>query len=216
VFISAKNLIFRMLTPEQRFRRIYKRNQWGSAESVSGRGSELAATKRLREALIQLVRERSIQTIIDVPCGDFNWMQHVVDKVEVDYTGIDIVDDIVRDNSAKYGAERIHFQHGDLCRDRLPKADLVISRDCFIHLSYADTFWALDNLRASCSRYLLASTYPGVTRNNDIATGRWRFINLALPPYGLPEPELKIAEDEPGKEMWLWKLQDLPQEWKPI
>jgi hypothetical protein len=136
-------------------------------------------------------------------------MQHMIDEVPVEYTGIDIVEDIVCENAAKYGTERIHFRHGDLCRDRLPKADLVISRDCFIHLSYEGTLRALDNLRASGSTYLLASTYPGVTTNEDIVTGRWRFINLALPPYGLPKPELKIAEDEAGKEMWLWRIKEL-------
>src|SRR3954454_9461674 len=164
----AKSLVFSLMSRQQRFNRIYKKNQWSSAESVSGQGSELSATKRVREQLVKLIEDESIRTIVDVPCGDFNWMKHVVSNVAVDYTGIDIVEDIVIENNAKFGSDSVHFRHGDLVEGPIPRADLVIVRDCLIHLSFADAAKAIRNIEESGSANVLMSNYPNVTANTDI------------------------------------------------
>lgn len=50
---------------------------WQSKESVSGDGSELEVTKDLRIALEDLLNFLDIRTMLDIPCGDFNWMKAV-------------------------------------------------------------------------------------------------------------------------------------------
>ena len=204
-----KELVFRLLTPKKRFERIYAHNRWSSEESVSGQGSELTATDALRAALIPLFDELQIKRVLDAPCGDFNWMQHVLELAPISYVGVDIVQDLIDRNNDIYGSKSVRFIHGDILTGPLPEADLIISRDCFIHLSFRDTARALKQFKASGSRYLLTNSYPGVSRNEDIVTGRWRFINLALPPYNYPPPQRKISETEPGKQMWLWELAQL-------
>lgn len=204
-----KELIFSLLPTEKRFERIHAKNRWSSEESVSGQGSELAATAALRVALPALFRELKIERVLDAPCGDFNWMRHVLREAPVHYVGMDIVHDLVDRNNELYGSKTVEFRHGNIITGPVPKADLIICRDCFIHLSFRDTARALENFKASKSRYLLANSYPDVSRNEDIATGRWRFINLALPPYSYPPAQLKIEETEPGKEVWLWDLAKL-------
>lgn len=200
-----KRLVFGLLPTEWRFSYIHSTNQWRSDESVSGRGSELASTETIRRELPRLIRELGVERIVDAPCGDFNWMRHVVDEVPVHYIGMDIVRDLIRRNAEAYESERIEFRHGNIITDAIPRADLIFCRDCFIHLSFRDTASALANLKASGSKYLLTNSYPDVECNSDIVTGQWRAMNLALPPYGYPEPLLKIRE-KPGKEMWLWEL----------
>ncbi len=204
---ALKKIVFSLLSPQQRFRRIYRQNHWGSAESVSGPGSELATTEKLRDAVVTLIKERAIKSIVDVPCGDFNWMRYVVDGV--DYTGIDIVPELIGDLQQRYSSGKTRFEVGDLIKGVLPKADLVICRDCFIHLSFADTISALATIRRSNSTYLLTNSYPAIEVNHDIVTGRFRLMNLSRAPYRLPPPLLKITENEPGKEIWLWKIRDL-------
>ena len=73
--------------------------------------------------------------MLDVPCGDFYWMRLV--PLDVDYTGGDIVSDIVARNQAQYGDERRRFLRLDLLQDPLPAADLIFCRDCLVHLSNA-------------------------------------------------------------------------------
>src|SRR5262245_50296933 len=61
---------------EQTFTDIYRRNAWGGTESVSGTGSGLAETRALRSSLRLLIDDFEIATMLDIPCGDFHWMQH--------------------------------------------------------------------------------------------------------------------------------------------
>ena len=63
-------------------------NRWGSAESISGAGSELAMTAGYRDQLAQLLPR--FKSMFDAPCGDLNWMHLVLERVEIDYSGGDI------------------------------------------------------------------------------------------------------------------------------
>lgn len=190
------------------FTRIYTDNLWNSPESKSGTGSELKQTERLIEGINNLIHQFNIRSILDVPCGDFNWM----DRVElngIEYHGGDIVWQIVQDNKIKYGD---YFKVIDLVNDPLPAADLLICRDCLVHFSYTDIQLAMDNIRRSGCRYLLTTTFP-VHTNRDIATGEWRPINLQADPFNFPDPILIINEgcSEFGglfsdKSMALWEI----------
>jgi len=96
----------------------------------------------------------------------------------------------------------------------LPKVDLIFVRDCLVHLSYDDIFKALDNICKSDSQYLLATTFTERTRNNNIATGQWRTLNLQIPPFDLPEPQIILNEGHPEKEwrdksLGLWEVADI-------
>ncbi len=184
-------------------------NGWGSEESLSGTGSTLEQTAVIRQRLPELVRVYGVETILDIPCGDFNWMRHV--DLLVRYIGADIVDDLIRQNREAYADDRRAFEVLDLTRDMLPRADLVLCRDCLFHLSFAHAAMALANIKASGSRLLLATTNPELQRNRDIVTGGWRRLNLRRPPFSLPEPVLLIDEQIPGhdKHIGLWRIVDL-------
>ena len=206
---KVKGLAFRFLSTEKRFEYIFAANRWKSEESVSGTGSELAATEALRRELPGLVSDLGIRTLLDAPCGDFNWMHHVIGQLPVRYIGIDIVRDLIDQNKERYSGDRIEFRHGDIITGPVPDADLILCRDCFIHFSFRDTARAIATFKESGAKYLLTNNYPGVELNKDIATGQWRSMNLSLPPYDFPEPLIKIQEDRPWKQMWLWEFSRL-------
>lgn len=201
-------------SPEQVFTEFYHDNKWGDAESVSGAGSNLAQTEEVRRVLPGLLAELGCGSMLDVPCGDFYWMRLV--PLEVDYTGGDIVADMVARNQAQYGNERRRFMHLDLLRGPLPTTDLIFCRDCLVHLSNTHINQALANIRASGATYLLTTTFPGHTVNDDIPTGSWRPINLQRPPYNFPKPLRLIDERCPDpayadKHLGLWRVADIPQ-----
>jgi len=83
-------------TREELFTDYYQSNTWGDRESRSGPGSRLDRTEHLRSALPQLVKDFNCVSVLDIPCGDFNWMKLV--EWDVDYTGADIVKDMIRQN----------------------------------------------------------------------------------------------------------------------
>ncbi|KQX39417.1 class I SAM-dependent methyltransferase [Variovorax sp. Root434] len=186
-----------MSTPptEAIFSNIFNTNTWGSMESVSGAGSELSNTAQIIRELPALLRELRVQTFLDMPCGDFNWMQHV-DLEGIDYLGADIVDELVQRNNERFGRSGRRFGKLDLLSGDLPKVDLVLCRDCLFHFSHADVFRALHALAESRSQWLLTTTftYRTLPRNGDIETGGWTPINLEMAPYHLPPPRRLIVE----------------------
>src|SRR4051812_10120929 len=78
----ARRQRFALMSTRGVFTEIYRRQLWGSGETVSGYGSTIAGTEPLRTALPLLLRKLGVRTLIDIPCGDFNWMRKV--ELEVD------------------------------------------------------------------------------------------------------------------------------------
>jgi SAM-dependent methyltransferase len=201
---------------EKIFSRIYARNSWGNQESRSGPGSTVTRTDRLRPELSTLLRELQIQSVLDVPCGDFNWMR-LTELPSIEYVGADIVPDVVRENNLRHAAAGRRFVQADMLAGPLPRADLVLCRDGLVHFSFFDLARALRVIKESASTYLLATTFAACKKNVDVATGDWRPLNLEVAPLSFPQP-LRVLSDAPSnatfpdKSLALYRIQDLPDE----
>ncbi len=176
---------------KETFTKIYTDNLWASTESKSGSGSELGNTEVLRQELLVLLKKYKIQSMLDIPCGDFNWMKEV-DLSEVAYMGADIVEQLIESNNIKYTDKT--FSVLNLIEDDLPKVDLVFVRDCLGHLSNENVLKALENIKRSGSKYLLATSFTKWSQNPDIVDGGWKCINLMIAPFYM-NPMYLINED---------------------
>lgn len=206
----AKNILYQMMPIRRRFERINERNQWGSTESASGHGSTLANTANIRAALPNLFRELGVRKVVDVACGDFNWMPEVVEATGIEYAGYDIVAAQVSRNRERHGREGLRFAQFDITSGvPADSGDLVLFRDCMLHLSFEDGLAALSNIAKMDARWILMSTDLGLERNTDIVTGRFRPIDMTRPPYDLPPPDRAIDENERCKTLALWPLHAL-------
>lgn len=192
---------------EDVFTTIFHRNLWMDAESASGQGSNLAETAVLREELPGLIARTGARTMLDAPCGDFNWMKETDLPVE-HYLGADIVDELVARNQRLYANERRAFLKLDITRDLPPRVDLILCRDALVHLSFEDGRAALRNFKASGSKYLLTTTFTARGENQDIRTGDWRPLNLQLPPFSFPEP-LEVLNERCTIENGSWRDKSL-------
>jgi len=197
------------------FAEIHRGNLWGEPESVSGPGSSLAETAAVRRELPGLLARLGVRTLLDAPCGDCHWILGAPLDLDL-YIGADIVPALVERNAAGLGGPGREFRRLDRTRDPLPATDAILCRDCLIHFSYRFIERALANFRRSGARYLLTTTYSGLTGNHDILSGQWRPIDLELPPFNLPPPLHRIVEkeyDEGGRRLrrslGVWKLEDL-------
>lgn len=168
------------------FEKIYDLHHWYDEESKSGPGSGLSQTRALRTFLSKLLVDLHATAILDIPCGDFCWMKEV-DLANYNYCGADIVNKIVSQNQLLYENDHRSFTFADITRSKLPQADLVLCRDCFVHFSYRDIRKALANIQNSQCKYLLTTTFPGRI-NKDIRTGEWRPIDLEASPFFLRKP----------------------------
>jgi hypothetical protein len=187
---------FRGKAADEVFNEIHDRKAWNveTFESVSGEGSSLAQTAVLIEELPPVLEKLGVKSILDIPCGDFHWMQHVPVPPDVHYTGADIVASLVENNRSKYAGEHRQFILANLLKDDLPHAGLIFCRDCLVHFSFRDIELALQNIRRSKARYLAITHFSEEPENKDIVTGGWRPLNFCRAPFHFPEPQILINE----------------------
>jgi hypothetical protein len=193
------------------FQDVYTNWRFGGwPESKSGGGSTLDETEGIRQQIKQLVKDKEIKSVVDIPCGDFNWMKDIVYSFE-SYTGCDIVPELIQDNQ-KYANSIIKFQELDLTQNDIPEADLLIVRDVIGHLTLEDGKKVIQNILKSKCKYLLTTTWYNVndenyhlTHNNTDNTvtldAQWErgaaaFYPVCLhsEPFNLPKPTLYIEE----------------------
>jgi hypothetical protein len=176
---TRHRLLYRGLDYPRIFTKIYVENRWRTAESVSGSGSTVAITGTLREHLEEWLRNQEITSLVDIPCGDFNWMRLVRFPQGMQYLGLDIVDKLISDVSARYETEQVHFDIADILTSDLPKADAYFCKDIFTHFPLIAVERALSRIRPK-TRYILTTTVPSLSKNIDIEFGQDRVLNMAL------------------------------------
>ena len=206
-------LRYRNLSTEAVFTEIYQKQRWYQSHHPLGSGSDLVNKETTCSKLPKLFRELQVSSLLDIPCGDFNFKEVNLDFLS--YTGADIVEDIIQQNNTKYAKKNKKFVKLDIIRDLLPKVDLVLCRDLFIHFSIDNIFKSITNIKKSGSRYLLTTSHISRKENHNIVTGLAHPVNLLVPPFNFPEP-LKIINDENSyypecwdKRLLLFKIVDL-------
>lgn len=200
-----------------RFERIARTNLWGAANSVSGLGSENPATAAIREALPPLLQRLGVRALLDAPCGDAGWIGRI--RLDLDYIGIDIVPSLIEANKRRVARGELagRFLVADITHDVLPRADLILCRDCVVHLSFQNIARVTARFRESGAQFLLVTTFPEWEDNRDCEDGDWRALNMTKAPFDWPAPRELIDERcEEGDGGWrdkslgLWRLDELP------
>ena len=178
----------------------------------------------IRSALPHLFELLNITSVLDVPCGDFNWAKEVTRSQQATaanlrYVGGDIVHHLVTALQEQYGRtdRRLEFMHLDLSRHMLWPVDLVIVRDVLMHFSDVRGLEVLHRINRSGARFLLTTTFTMSVNSRAkqrFVEGRgfesfW-WLNLNDTPFNLPPPLLAIGLDgEAGwqkRVMGLWRL----------
>lgn len=182
---------------------IYRENRWNGIESRSGPGSGTEATEAVVTELQALVAELGIGSVLDAACGDSFWMPDLPG-----YVGIDVAPEAIRLARERHPARA--YLVGNIVEMWLPAFDLVIFRDVVQHLPLDVGVAAIAALRASGSRWLLASSFVG-GQNVDIEAGDAYAPDLTAPPFSIGEPDRLIFDGYPGtrdprKHLGLWLL----------
>jgi len=203
------------------FSRIYRENTWGDPESRSGPGSTQARAAEFVPDLVALLTQMRTRVLLDAACGDFAWAAPVAAAVER-YIGVDVVADLIDRNQREHARPNRTFICADLAEADLPRADVILCRDCLVHLSFADIRRTVANFARSGSRLLLTTTFIARGRNDDIVTGGWRPIDLQAVPLGWPTPLALVDErcTHTGgiyrdKRLALWELAEVFDGLKP-
>ena len=192
----------------------YQKNTESKIESVSGYGSFLRSTTAIRNFLPNIIQKYSITSIVDCPCGDWNWMQHV-DLSMVDYLGLDILPEIIEQNNEKFSKNNIKFDVFDILYQIPPACDLLICRDLLFHMSLSNMELAAQNLQRCKSKFILTTTFPNVKKNCELtipelnANWGYRDINVELSPIDFKNciDEINEGKHCHNRSMRLYEMQ---------
>ena len=193
------------------FNRIYAEGTWGkdvAGEGTSGTGSTLEITRDYRVYVEDFMKTHSVKSVVDAGCGDWSFSS-AMDWGDASYLGVDIASDVIAAVRTKHEKGRIKFQVGDIT-DELPAAELLISKDVLQHLSNELVHkFIRNNLRKGKYKWVILTNDRG-SENRDVASGGYRAIDLAAPPFevrGLVDLPIKFG-DETSK---ITSLLDLTQ-----
>ncbi|MFI5420405.1 MAG: class I SAM-dependent methyltransferase [Nitrososphaerales archaeon] len=209
-----------MLTSlSERFSAVYRDRVWLNGRaggSLSGLGSEFENTEIVRKHIAVLLKSIDTRSLLDIGCGDFTWMKEVF--YPFNYIGVDIVPDLVQVNNSLYRSEQREFLVMDATHDSLPQADTILCREVLFHLSFRDIWSFVENIRHSCSSYLIATTDNNIKYNADILSGGFRMLNLQKSPFCFPIPVQSIPDNRVsvGRTLSVWKVADLPESRKRL
>ncbi len=206
---------FKDLDLRQRFEKIHQTNLWQAETSRSGPGSEEETTAKIRQELPLLLKSLDVKSLLDAPCGDASWIMKC--NLGIEYTGLDIVPDLINDLKQKSSADLIkgRFDLADLTVDPLPKADAILCRDCLVHFCFSNIKKAITNFKRSGAQFLITTTFTEWNTNHEIEDGDWRALNFQRPPFTWPDPVALLYEDcrevdgaYQDKCLGVWKLSD--------
>jgi hypothetical protein len=197
------------MSVEEEFTRIIRSAAWG-AETRCGHGSTLEACQAVVKVLPEWFRKFGISTMVDLGCGDWDWMR-AVDLTGIRYDGYEVVQDLVLGNQ-KYETDHIHFHHADVLEIEIPKVDLVLCKDVFGHLPTELSMKLLGAIELSGSKYLASTTSVGWPPQNRVyvRVGGFSPVDLETPPFdlGLPRASVSVPHhpSTPEKLFALWVL----------
>jgi FkbM family methyltransferase len=165
-------------------------------------------TVDIREWLPKIITKKNIGSVLDVGCGDFNWMKNV--NLGVPYTGVDIVESMIAKNNKLYGNASRTFKVANAIEDLLPPADLSIIRDVLYHLTYENIFRLLKNVRKTTRKYMLITTNPYTVENKDMQDGGYRKLNFRIAPFNFPDPTRSMLDCRAAhEEMFLYHVDNI-------
>lgn len=192
-----QNFIDLQATAWMRYRKMHS----GFSETVNGPGSRVEGTVDVREWLPKVFEAYDIKTMLDLPCGDWNWMQ-TVDLSSIQYEGWDIDSASIAQNWARFGDRgNVNFKFGNVFTAlEIPAVDLIFCRDFLQHLPNPAIIEVLHKFIESDSRYLITNNYrestnaethcsltgghTGAQGSNEVLHGYYyRPVNLEAPPF---------------------------------
>lgn len=164
------------------FDEIYAADHW---EAGSGLGSLPGVTTAYRDFIQNFLRERSVRSVVDLGCGDWQFSR-LVDWSGVDYVGVDVVESVIEQNRREYGSDTVRFQHGNASMSGLPEADLLITKDVLQHLPNEAIDNFVENVLPNYKMVLVTNCVRPIWRiNYPIEAGGFRPVDLSKKPYGL-------------------------------
>jgi hypothetical protein len=172
---------------ERTFTMIYENKIWGDNKNTnyngsSGDGSRINYNENTYIPFIKkFINDNNIKTIVDLGCGDFVCGPLIYNDLDILYTGYDVYNKVIENNSTNNPSSKYEFTHLDFYnnKEQIKSAELCILKDVLQHWSLDKINIFLDYLIESKKfKYILITNCCNqVTDNTDILVGQFRDLS---------------------------------------
>jgi SAM-dependent methyltransferase len=176
-WLLKKFKFFKNVSHKKVFERIYKEKIWGHTKSdnpfYSGSGSDDEYANIYSKIISKFIDDNQVKSMVDLGCGDFRVGKKIIEKVNVEYIGLDIVPDLVHYNNMNFSSDKVKFKCINIVKDDLMKAELCTIRQVLQHLSNND----IKKVLKKCKQYKyliitehlpgIESPYPNLDKRSD-------------------------------------------------
>ena len=136
---------FSKMNLKEVFKEIYINNLWSTDKNCKNRKFNSGLGSHSKEiideyinSVVLFLKDLKVKPdVVDLGCGDFNVGKRISPLFE-SYTGVDIVEKLVKRNNSIFASDTISFVCKDITKDDLPRADMICVRQVLQHLSNAD------------------------------------------------------------------------------
>lgn len=163
------------------FEEIYASGAWGGG---SGGGDDPANMQPYLDYLHGFMDNHHIHSVVDAGCGAWRCMS-TIDLDGIEYLGIDCVESVIAQNVDKYTKRNVHFWLANFIKIDLPKADLLICKDVFQHLSNEDILEFLPRLKQFQYCLIVNDLSGNHDRTIDGIDNSYHGLDLSAPPFVL-------------------------------
>jgi SAM-dependent methyltransferase len=190
---------FKFVSPAKAaFSGIYSSRAW-DAENPSGPGSRPENSQEYLSLLQNFFSTTKYRTVVDLGCGTWELMKCISIPPSIDYLGVDIVDEMIRENTRRYTRSNVQFKEINSVQDAVAlQGDLLIAKDVIQHWSFKDINFFLANVLPRFKTALITNDIArsGTTMNRDITSGDYRALDLTREPFHLPAKVLLTYDSD--------------------
>lgn len=170
-------------------------------QSLCGSGSWKEQARDAQEFIQEKIIEHQYESILDLGCGDWNWMEEI-DFKGAKYLGVDADAEMIYNNSVKYAFNEISFRCADIFKMDIPEVDLVICRDVLFHVRPELAVCLINKLKQRSRLHFISTSFNREKKNQEprkyckIEDWFYYRINLLTEPFNLKENLVETREEK--------------------
>ena len=184
------------------FTQVYETGAWGDNgnseyKGSSGDGSFVEKNQEYIAFIKKFIKEKDIQSISDLGCGDWKCGKFIYDDLPITYNGYDAYEKLINYNKKTFTNEKYSFTHLDFLNlpEEIKPADLCIIKDVLQHWPLSSIYSFLDTIYNSKKfKYILIINCSYQNKDDtDIPMGQFRPLSKDFLPLKKYNPLLLLS-----------------------
>jgi hypothetical protein len=166
------------------FTDIYKNKEWGVSRSgnLSGTG-DIIGNLPFFLFFENFLAQQSISSMIDFGCGDWSLMKYINFPINMKYTGVDLVDSVVKKNNDEFRQDNITFHNfTDIYTNQINNENnsekLLLIKNVFENWDIQDVQSFLDKMIGKFKYSIIACFYNPKGYNLEVPAGWFHTLNM--------------------------------------